>query len=117
MSATDLSLNNALIRGYFTGKESTPPVSELLYVHSHPGIRPNFLSQLELIINKTALHMANRNITGSPVQKFTHLTIRLGQILPGLNQENAAEALETLKQIYKLCVEVAGPQITIIEKR
>lgn len=104
----DFSFNNLQIRQYFKGSDSYAPTSELLYVHSHPLVRPNFLAELETMINEASQVMVQRNMTGAPVQKFTALAQALGRELPELTDKNAAAVLGTLREIYKLCSTITG---------
>lgn len=104
----DFSLNNLQIKQYFNGSDDYVPTSELLYVHTHPLVRPNFLSEIEVLINKASQVMVERNITGVPVQRFTALAQELGRQLPELTEKNAPAVLNTLREIYKLCNTVIG---------
>lgn len=102
----DFSFNNPMIRDYFNGSEKYVPTSELLYVHSHPLIQPNFVAQVEYLINETAEKMSTKK--GSPVNKFIQLAQSLGKLLPILSDSNAAEALVILREIYQFCNKVIG---------
>jgi hypothetical protein len=104
----DLSFTNLQIKRYFEGSNEYVPVSELLYVHSHPLVRPNFLAQIESLINQTAQVMVEKKTTGAPVEKFTKLAQDLGRQLPNLTTKNAPQVLETLRQIYQLCRIITG---------
>lgn len=108
MEIADLSLDNPRIRKYFSGDDSYVPTSELLYVHTHPLVQPNFLSDIERIVNTTALHMSERSMTGKPVERFTIMAAKLGRLLPDLTKDNAAQALGVLRDIHRLCLQVTG---------
>lgn len=104
----DFSLSNIQISHYFSGSDAYTPTSELLYVHSHPLVRPNFLAEIEVLINQASEVMVQRKMTGAPVEKFTKLAQSLGSQLPELNDKNAAAVLGTLREIYWLCKTVIG---------
>lgn len=106
MSIVDLSLKNESIKDYFLGSDFYVPVSELIYVHEHPMIRPNFLADLEVIILRTSKLMEDKNIKGKVVDKFLNLTIKLGQELPVISKENAPRILSTLRAVYMLCTKL-----------
>lgn len=108
MEIADLSLDSPRIRQYFAGDDSYVPTSELLYVHTHPLVQPNFVADIERIVNTTAIYLMGRGMTGKPVERFTELAVRLGSLLPDLNKENAAEALGTLRDVYSLCLKITG---------
>ena len=108
METVNLSLTAPRIAAYFKGDNSYLPTSELLYVHTHPLVEPNFLAEIESVVSITADDMARRNVTGKPVERFAEMAQRLGKLLPDLTQDNAAEALETLRDIYTLCKKITG---------
>lgn len=103
MIIADFSLNNNQIKSYFEGSDSYVPTSELLYIHTHPLVKPNFIDQIEALINNACTIVVTKSIRGSVIDKFTDLTIKLGAELPNLSQENAPIVLSHLREIYKLC--------------
>lgn len=107
MPVIDLSLDSPRIKAYFNGSNSYVPTSELLYVHTHPLISPNFLSDLEAVILKAAVEIQRRNITGAPIDKITELTRSIGKALPSLTQDNAASLLGLLREVYVKCNQLA----------
>lgn len=104
----DLSFSNPAIRDYFNSKTEEPPVSELLYLHSHPLIQPNFLGEVEALINNTSEVMVQKSLMGKPVDRLIVLTTKLGRRLPYITNENAPEVLDILRDIYKLCCKITG---------
>lgn len=109
MSAiTDFSFNNPLISKYFLGSDDYVPVAEFMYINSHPLIQPNFISQIEVIINETSEYLSRKNMKGGPVSKFVHLAQRLGAVLPAHTEKQAAEALKVLRELYSLCKQITG---------
>lgn len=108
MSIIDLSFSNPVIGEYFNAKREEPPVSELLYLHTHPLISPNFLGQIEGLINVTGEMMEQKAMTGKPVDRLVTLTSKLGRRLPYITNENAPEILDILRDIYRLCCKLTG---------
>ena len=108
MTVVDLSFSNPSIRDYFNSKTDDAPVSELLYLHSHPLVQPNFLGQIESLINRTADLMEQKVMTGKPVERLTILTAKLGRKLPEVTKENAPEILDIIRDIYRLCCKITG---------
>ena len=108
MPSVDLSFANPDIQDYFNAKSETPPVSELLYLHTHPLIQPNFLGQIEELINVTGDMMEQKAMTGKPIERLTILTTKLGRKLPGITKENAPEILDIIRDIYRLCCKLTG---------
>lgn len=103
MSINDFSFKNANIKSYFEGSDTYIPSSELIYLHSHPLVKPNFLDEIESIILKTSDLIQKKNIRGAVIEKLTNLTMQFGAELPNINQENAPKILGHLRDIYKLC--------------
>ena len=98
-----------MIKQYFDGADIYVPVAELLYIHQHPLVRPNFLSELESFINQTSAYMKEKNMKGAIATKFVAQTTLFGSQLPTLTKDNAAIVLAALREIYKLCVSIKGP--------
>lgn len=108
MPSVDFSFANPSIGDYFDAKTDTSPVSELLYLHSHPLIQPNFLGEIEALINTTADLMEQKAMSGKPVERLATMTTKLGRRLPDVTKENAPEILEILRDIYRLCCKLTG---------
>lgn len=103
MALADFSFTNTQIKKYFEGSDAYIPVSELLYIHTHPLVKPNFLDEIEALINKTSAWMVSKNVRGTAVEKITSLAIKLGAELPNLTRENAPIVLTHLRDIYTIC--------------
>jgi hypothetical protein len=103
MSLVDLSFNNTQIKAYFNGSDSYTPVSELMYIHSHPLVKPNFLDQLEAMILATSELIKAKNIRGSIIDRLTEHAMKFGAELPNINSDNAPKILGHLREVYKIC--------------
>ena len=107
-SLSNLGITSPKIKAYFNGDDKYVPTSELLYIHTHPLVQPNFLADIEGFINLTAEHMVQKTMTGKPVERFTILATKLGRLLSKLDKDSAAEVLDVLRDIYRLCAKVTG---------
>jgi hypothetical protein len=100
---TDFTFNNPFIKNYFLGSDEYVPVAEFMYVNSHPLVRPNFIGDVEALIEQTAEFMFARSMKGGPVNRLATLAQNLGTLLPVQDESKAAEALKVLREIYTLC--------------
>lgn len=107
-SLADFSLNNALIKAYFQGSDEYIPSSELWYIHSHPLVRPNFVEDIEVLINKASQVIEAKNMRGRIVEDFVDLGQKLGRLLPLKSEKEAEQALVVLRRIHKQCVAITG---------
>src|ERR1017187_693675 len=102
---TDLSFSNPNILSYFKGDDSYKPVRELLYLHTHPLSRPNFLTELETLIDKMGEVLIAKKVPSNTkvVIDLYDLTSQLGVQLGTLEIPNPEEVLQLLRKIYVLC--------------
>jgi hypothetical protein len=103
MALLDLSFNNVNIANYFNGDNSYIPSSELMYIHSHPLIRPNFLTDISTLINTVSVTMQSKGVTGMPVEDLAGYAKELAAELQSLSESNAPAALDLLRKIYVYC--------------
>lgn len=103
MSLADFSFDNISIKAYFEGSDTYIPVSELMYIHSHPLVRPNFLDQLEKLILRTNELIQAKNIRGAVIERLADHAMKFGAELPTISQENAPTILSHLREIYRIC--------------
>lgn len=106
----DFSLSNIDISRFFSGDDSNPPVRELVYVHTHPFIQPNFVNQIGDMVNEysTILTRAGVGPTSSAVVEVTDLCISLGQSINDLTIKDPTITLNVLRDIYKVCLKGKG---------
>lgn len=104
----DLTFNNELIKKYFDGDDSYVPSSELMWLHEHPMVRPNFLTELEELILEAGEVIKKHNLVGYHTDQFTEIAIRIGQRLPIITDQTAPEILQAMREIYKLSNELIG---------
>lgn len=103
MALADFSFKNTQILNYFKGSDAYIPSSELMFIHSHPLIRPNFLDEIEAMILKTDQVIQKKKTRGVVIEKLTALATKFGAELPNITQENAPTILTHLREIYKIC--------------
>ena len=105
----DFSFNNTLIRDYFYGSDDYIPSGELMYLHEHPLVQPNFISEVEELIVKatTALENKKHNPDSEPIKRLNRLAKSLGEQLP-MTKENATKALAIIREVYQLCNRIIG---------
>lgn len=84
--------------------DSFIPTNELVYIHTHPLMRPNFVTQIEQVVTETGELIIQKNLTGKPIEDLTQLAIKLGKLMPDLNADNAKEVCLALREIYVFCI-------------
>lgn len=108
--AYDFSLSNPDLKAWFASGEGEAPVREFIYLHEHPLVRPNFISEIEVLIHDTGLHIKARNISGSPVKRLVDAAETFSQALKayllGKTNDAARDVVEALKAVYKICTKI-----------
>lgn len=109
MSDFDFSSNNPVIKEFLTTPihkaPASYPVSELLYLHIHPLIKDNFIKEIEAKVHSVVGKLTLEN-NRSLVERILELGIRLGKLMPELdngNREVAQDVLEILRELYQRC--------------
>lgn len=100
----DFSLNNPKIKSFFNGDDSYMPTSELLYLHTRPLIRPNFIEDINMLIDLAGEALINKKIPANSITVISlmDLGIRLGRELGTLQIINPEEVLNILRELYTL---------------
>lgn len=108
--AYDFSLSNPELKAWFTSGTGPTPVREFIYLHEHPLVRPNFISEIEVLIHDAGLHIQARNISGAIVQRLVDAAEKfsgaLKAYLLGRSDEAATGVVEALREVYKICTRV-----------
>jgi hypothetical protein len=106
----DFSIENPQIKGWLNRENDLVPVREFVYLHDHPLIRPNFLSDIEVLIFVTGQHMLARGISGAAGKRllaFSETFANRLEVFVREKSENVAkEVLESLREIYLLCEKI-----------
>ena len=98
----DFTFNNELIKNYFEGSDEYVPTGELMWLHTHPLVTPNFLTQIEELILKAGEIMQKHNMKGYPIPELEAIAIEIGQNLPDITIDNAPIILGAMRKAYKL---------------
>jgi hypothetical protein len=108
----DFTLNNESIKAYFDGNSENAPVSELVYLHLHPLITPNFVTEIETLVNAAEKVIIAKKMTGYPIERLINIAIQMGTNLDDVNHETAKPILSSLRELYKLCNLITGKRVT-----
>src|SRR4051812_36030376 len=112
----DYTFNNTLIKAFFEGSNNYAPVGELVYVHTHPLVIPNFMTQLSEMIAIAGKTMEKHNIGPYYNERLSEIAIGIGRELSaydGVNAiqitvSNATAILEHMREAYKLCKDLSS---------
>lgn len=106
----DFSIKNPAIKSWLDKETETPPVREFLYLHEHPQIRPNFVSDIEVLIHETGQHMVRKNISGAPAERLVSYAEDFANdtndFIQSRSEEHAESVLEDLRKLYQICTRI-----------
>ena len=105
MPYLDFTLNNPKIHKYLEGSSDIAPIGELLYIHTH-FIKDNFLSEIEVLINRTADLLLEHKANSGVATRLSYCASLLATQVHQISEETAPEILANIKQIYQICVKV-----------
>lgn len=95
------------IQKFFQGDDSCIPVSEFMYLHTRPLLRPNFLTEINDLVEKVGQKIIAIKLSGKPIESLESMAIKLGGLMDGEMTEDKAKAtLLTLRDLHKLCTEL-----------
>lgn len=92
-------VDNEGIRNFFNGDDSYIPTEEVKYLHTHPLVRPNFLTEINAEIEVLTLRVQDIKLPPRVIDKLTQLSIKLGTSLPDITDENAKDFLIALREL------------------
>jgi hypothetical protein len=103
MPITIMSFKNPFIAAYFNhpaGKnpDAAPPVSEFMYLHTHPLIQSNFLAEIEVMVNT----LDPKKLPRSVAERIANHTTAIAKLLPDVNEDTAKSVLQHLREVYRL---------------
>jgi hypothetical protein len=105
----DYTFKNTLVQAYFNGDDSYVPLGELKYLHSHPLVSPNFVTELEDIILRAG-GLAKKYKISYVTDEVMKEGVIIGQCLKGegleITDQSGITMLESLRRLYKLCKDV-----------
>lgn len=76
-----------------------------MYIHSHPMIQ-NFLSEIEILINQTALTIKMDPRKRGAADRIAGFTRRYAELLNEVNEESAKQILPILRDVFQLCMRI-----------
>lgn len=93
------------IRKFLEGDDSYIPVSELQYLHTHPLLRPNFVTEIDDLTIEVGQKIVEKKITGKPIERLEEIAIAIGTRMhrPEISDEDTKQILFSLRDLYKLC--------------
>lgn len=102
---TDFSFNNPAIKKYFEGDGTYVPTRELMYLHTHPLIKPNFIMEIDNLVIQAGNKLIAKNTPGNSktVTGLQDLCIKLGTSMTDLDIKSAEEMLIHLRTLFVLC--------------
>ncbi len=97
--------SNGGIKKFLEGDDTCIPVHELIYLHTRPLIRPNFLTEINDLVENVGKKIISRNVTGKPVADLISIAINIGKSIetPSLTEPQATTILLELRKLYSLC--------------
>lgn len=97
----DLSFKNQAIKNFFEERDDTYiPTAELMYIHTHPLVNPNFVLEIDLSLLSILEEMASGKVPEKAISRLTDLVIKLGKLMPEVTENNCEDILFTLREIY-----------------
>lgn len=106
----DFSLANPEIKTWFETGKGSAPIRQFVYLHEHPLVRPSFITEIEVLIHNTGLHVIRRNITGKIIEKFVRqaeeFSTALGKYILSKEENDAMSVLEALRGIHRSCIQI-----------
>jgi hypothetical protein len=112
MPIIDMSFNNPRVSAFFSeepGKNVAPcPVDELMYLHEHPLVQPNFLSQIEVMINESSEAVSQTRAWDAVAPKLGAHLVAIGNLMPKIDKTSAEEVLLRLREVYRIVSRITG---------
>ena len=100
-----LTFDNQAIKDYFEYNSEVAPVSELLYAHTHPLVRPTFVSEIESLIGLATEQAIKKDLklNQGPFSKLISIAQKIGELVQHLDESSAPQCLALLRDVYTLC--------------
>lgn len=100
--------SNDNVRNFLNGNDTAIPVSEYMYLHTRPLIRPSFLTEIDDLTIAAGTRLEKHNVkSGMYIDSLTQIAINLGSQLDGdMTEEKARSILFSLRDLYNRCNEI-----------
>lgn len=80
-----------------------------MYLHSHPALRPNFLTQIEELVAKVWSDPEKIKVTSDVyLNKLHGMCLVLGTLIDKIDQENVHTFLSALRELYQFTKQMQG---------
>lgn len=91
---------NQAIAKFLEGDDSYIPISEFTYLHDRPLLRPNFITQIEDLVNKVGAKIQKAKLTGKPIEHLQSIAIQLGTQMDGpMTSTKADKVVRALRDL------------------
>lgn len=101
----NFTFENPFVKEFFKEGAKEPCdalISMYQFLHEHPLVKPSFLTEVNEVIEKTALHLKRKNVTSQAViQPMIDATIGVANNLP---TDNPKQGLLHLRDLYNVCL-------------
>lgn len=97
---------NDNLRSFFEEDGDHVPVSEMVYTHNHPLLRPNFLTEINDLAELAGDIILAKSITGKILEDYCMFAVRISSSFPNVTYETAETLMVELRNLYKLCNQI-----------
>jgi hypothetical protein len=98
-------LSSPQVKQFFDTGEN-PPISELLYLNTHPLILPNFLTEVNDLLEKAGVRIVDQKISGRPIADLIIIGEELKEDIRNLTPETGVRVLTNYRKMYILCKQI-----------
>lgn len=102
MQTSFLLNENENLNNFFNKDSDFVPVAEFMYIHSHPLIRPNFLTEITDKSTEAMEIILDRGIKGKTIEDLERVGVILGENILDVTEEKAKTIMLVLRDLYKL---------------
>lgn len=103
MNTSFLIEENTNISNFLEGDDLYIPSGELIYLHIHPLIRPNFLTQIDDLVQKVGVKIIEKNVQGKVIEHLSSLAVEIGTNLED-PEGKAVQLMKSIRELYQLCI-------------
>ena len=108
--AYDFSQKNPEIKDWLDTGLGVAPIRQFIYLHSHPLVKPNFVTEIEVLVYETGLHMKSKNMVGAAPKRMKTIAENLVKatevFIVDKSDANALKVLHRLRELYSFCNKV-----------
>jgi hypothetical protein len=98
---------NEGIRKFLEGDDACIPISEYRYLHDRPLLRPNFLTEINDLVDRVGGKVQHKASKQKLATVLTEEAIKLGRYLDGeLSDDKIKEILLIVRNLYTYCSDI-----------